>query len=114
MDNSKIKVRAGQIWKNNIDGREVIIENVRSGRSNYSDRDASHIKDGEEISFGALTADDYPDMWVHWTLHKDVEPSHSTVSIPATNESSLIDFFKAVPEGHCPCNILKSQCDFHK
>lgn len=28
--------------------------------------------------------------------------------------ATLIDFFKAVPDGHCPCNIPKAQCGYHK
>jgi hypothetical protein len=48
-----------------------------------------------------------------------VQEKENKPSLPKISSSSheddqkVLDFFKAVPEGYCPCNIPRSICHFH-
>lgn len=127
IDYHKIKVEVGQIWQyfNGLTfegGRRTITKVKDSSRTAYT----------KEGVFGYLDEDCRP-VWnctstysingwkiIGWTDGRQWPPitnqAGSTLSPPvvAKQTKTSMDFFSGVPEGYCKCNILKSQCDYHR
>lgn len=102
----KMKVKVGQRWGKPGSGMNIGIFIIRvDGKLVYyksCDKDGKVAETNREQS-AALKDDGTPQGWDDgWVIEKDAGPA------------SLIDFFKAVPDGHCPCNIPKTQCGYHK
>jgi hypothetical protein len=100
----KMKVKVGQRWGKSSYGWKLIISRVDGKLAYYKfcDKDGKVAETDREQS-ADLKDDGTLQGWDDgWVIEKDAAPA------------TLIDFFKAVPDGHCPCNIPKEQCGYHK
>lgn len=97
---SKMKVKVGQIWGRPGYAFKLIITRIKDNEVFYTDIE------GKSPGTGMLCSDGTPNGWDDgWVIEKEA---------PASPPSSLLDFFKGVPAGYCPCNILKEQCRYHR
>lgn len=107
METKDVKVRVGQKWKavkENPHSPATIVKIVKD--------EAYYTFQGQECLFGHVTVNGYPRTgWLTgWVLDEEAP----TIVGVSNTELSVLSFFKAVPDGYCPCNIIKSQCEYHK
>lgn len=110
IDNTKIKVEVGQVWTaDGING--YTISKIDEDHLVYY-----HGSDGRDSYFGSVTEDGYPtEGWFAFTLMEvAVAPKTSVPKLQPTSKRSILDFFKDVPKENCPCNVLRSQCEYHR
>jgi hypothetical protein len=70
-----------------------------------------------EGPFGDVDEDNIPMGWgSQWELETCPAPSApvAKATTTAAKEPDLQAFFKGVRPGHCPCNIPRNQCSYHK
>ena len=96
----KMKVKAGRTWMKPGSGVKIFITRVDGTMAYYTSTGSASEKATN------LMPDGSPKGWDDgWVIEKEAAPPP-----PAT----LIDFFNAVPDGHCPCNIPRTQCRYHQ
>lgn len=114
----RVKVQPGQVWNfgslerryiSRLDGIRVITNRLH--------------KDGlisSEDYFGVVDQGGMPDGWDYeWSVEcgddDSVMISQAIATIIASRQDDpLLSFFKSVPSGHCACNILRTQCSYHR
>lgn len=100
------KLEVGQVWRwHDVDPADDIVYVI----TRIDERKAYHLNSvGSESTFAYIDRDGISHLDEMWALVVQ------TKIVPALHQQDAMDFFKSVPSGHCPCNIPRSQCDFHK
>lgn len=110
----RVKIEVGQVWKcrsipNDTFTISLIVSNYRG-----SGIDRAYYNDGQghEMYFIDVINGE-ASLGSEWSL----VPQQATIEAPpptlAPAHEDMMTFFKSVPSGNCPCNILLAQCDFH-
>ena len=108
----KTKIEVGQVWSADGSDRQYTISRIEEQSDGTSYAYCIRSSDGSEAGWGHLDKNGYPrgwneESWNMWTV--ELPTVAKTVARP-----SLFDFFKAVPEGNCSCNIRKEDCEYHR
>lgn len=110
----KTKVEVGQTWQN-IKRKSGITFRVSKieGNKVY----AIDSKSNSEGYFGIIDDDGYPSTnWDSGWACDPIKANNNSTSKDSniSEDRSLLDFFKGVRSGHCPCDIPIVVCKFHK
>lgn len=99
----RVKIKVGQVWEFSHDGELFHISKID---------ESSAWHDGGN-RFTNIEKDGWAYLDDGWILRETI-PTLETPSPAPVHQKDTLAFFKAVQAGNCPCNILRSQCDFHR